>query len=72
VEINSEIMGSEDESRHSPFRFDNTITLGHILNVVALVVTISVFGYNIIHRMDDMGLKVDLMWQQFQVEIKGR
>ena len=51
------------------FKFDRTINLGHLLSIIAFVLTVFAAYSGIISRMDKMEVKVDAMWQVFAKNI---
>lgn len=52
------------------FKFDKTINAGNLLTVLIVLGTLIGMYNGIIHRMDLMEQKVDLMWSRFSIELK--
>ena len=53
------------------WRFDRTINFGNLLTILIMVGALLSMYNGIIHRMDLMQTKVDLMWDRFTIVVKA-
>jgi len=48
-----------------------TITIGTIISIIVYLSSMGILGYKILRRLAEIELKVDLMWETYQLRRKA-
>lgn len=51
-------------------KFDATISLGHLISTAIFIVMLMTMYTNLVTKIENVQTKVDLMWQNFSVNLK--